>query len=61
MQSIGTTWCATAGIHHWAVVYLSIFWEFLMEMLWDQQLVVDMFLGINQIDLMIDFPYRQKF
>ena len=27
MQSIGTTWCATAGIHHCAVVYLSIFWE----------------------------------
>ena len=25
MQSIGTTWCATAGIHHCAVVYLSIF------------------------------------
>ena len=27
MQSIGTAWCATAGIHHCAVVYLSIFWE----------------------------------
>ena len=27
MQSIGTTWCATAGIHHCAAVYLSIFWE----------------------------------
>ena len=27
MQSIGTTWCATVGIHHCAVVYLSIFWE----------------------------------
>ena len=25
MQSIGTTWCASAGIHHCAVVYLSIF------------------------------------
>ena len=27
MQSIGTAWCATAGIHHCAVVYLSMFWE----------------------------------
>ena len=27
MQTIGTAWCATAGIHHCAVVYLSIFWE----------------------------------
>ena len=27
MQSIDTAWCATAGIHHCAVVYLSIFWE----------------------------------
>ena len=27
IQSIGTAWCATAGIHHCAVVYLSIFWE----------------------------------
>ena len=27
MQSIGTAWCATAGIHHCAVVYLSIFWK----------------------------------
>ena len=27
MQSIGTAWCATAGIHHCAVVYLSIFPE----------------------------------
>ena len=27
MQSIGTAWCATAGIHHCAVVYFSIFWE----------------------------------
>jgi hypothetical protein len=25
MHSIGTTWCATAGTHHSAVVYLSIF------------------------------------
>ena len=27
IQSIGTAWCATVGIHHCAVVYLSIFWE----------------------------------
>ena len=27
MQSTGTTWCATAGTHHCAVVDLSIFWE----------------------------------
>ena len=27
MQSIGTAWCATVGIHHRAVVYLSIVWE----------------------------------
>ena len=27
MQSLGITWCATAGIHHCVVVYLSIFWE----------------------------------
>ena len=27
MQSIGTAWRATVGIHHCAVVYLSIFWE----------------------------------
>ena len=48
MQSIGTAWCATAGIHHCAVVYLSIFWEFFTEMLWVfQQTVVDMFFGIN--------------
>ena len=48
MQSIGTTWCATAGIHHCVVVYLSIFWQFFTEMLWAfQQLVVDALLRIN--------------
>ena len=43
-------------------VSLKFLREFFVEMFWAfQQLVVDMFLGINQIDLMVYFPDKQEF
>ena len=57
MQNIGTAWCATAGIHHCSGVSLNFLREFFVEMLWAfWQMVVDTFLGINQIYLMVHLP-----
>ena len=48
MQSIGTAWCATAGIHHCSGVSLNFLRELFAEMLWAfRQSIVDTLLRIN--------------